>query len=96
MGPRGRAIHEFATLTAGTLATDPELGPVQRLHTAFLYGFEVALALQAMDSDWTRDGLEQLGAWQQQKWGDAATEARQKVLKDTRVIRNLARGFGDP
>lgn len=80
MGPRGRAVHEFGTMACETLATDPDLGLIQKLHTAFMYGFEAGLALQAMDPDWTRDawsnwtpGKRASGAIKQRKLGRSSS-----------------------
>ena len=98
MGPRGRAVHEFARMVADSFDADADLGPKQKLHAAFTHGFEVALALHRMDPDLARDAFEQRDAWQERKWGaDTANAARerQKLIQDTTVIRNLARKYGD-
>jgi hypothetical protein len=97
MGPRGRALHEFGRNTAETLNTDPDLGPVQRIHTAFIFGLELGAALQGADPEWARAAFEQLQSWHQQKHGDRDPQQERQTLvtRDVRVLRNLARQYGD-
>ena len=95
VGPRGRALRDFAWLVAAELHNDPELSRRQQLHTAFTWGLELGLALQASDPAWTRDALAQFHRWQEQRWGEDAQREREELLRDTRLLRDLARRHGD-